>query len=125
MGRGSGGQRAGLHGAAMRPGGGAASLPGPSCSFPGAAGLPCAPWRACQGALSHARCARLQLIDFVRGRLRYVFFSDAPVAVTDQNCSQLASEEDVDGFLVGGASLKGPTFIQICNATHTAAMPKV
>lgn len=46
-------------------------------------------------------------------------------SVTDQNCSQLASEEDVDGFLVGGASLKGPTFIQICNATHTAAMPKV
>ena len=41
----------------------------------------------------------------------------AVCAVTDTNCGQLAREEDVDGFLVGGASLKGPTFIQICNAT--------
>lgn len=38
-------------------------------------------------------------------------------AVTDKNCGELAAEEDVDGFLVGGASLKGPTFIEICNAT--------
>lgn len=46
-------------------------------------------------------------------------------SVTDANCGQLASEEDVDGFLVGGASLKGPTFIQICNATHAGATSKV
>ena len=42
-------------------------------------------------------------------------------AVTDSNCSSLAAKEDVDGFLVGGASLKGPAFLTICNATHVAA----
>ncbi|GAB4814167.1 hypothetical protein N2152v2_001213 [Parachlorella kessleri] len=42
-------------------------------------------------------------------------------SVTDSNCSSLAAKEDVDGFLVGGASLKGPAFLTICNATHVAA----
>jgi triosephosphate isomerase len=36
-------------------------------------------------------------------------------SVTDTNCRELAREEDVDGFLVGGASLK-PAFIDIINA---------
>jgi len=37
-------------------------------------------------------------------------------SVNGANCAQLATEEDVDGFLVGGASLKGQEFVTICNA---------
>ena len=36
-------------------------------------------------------------------------------SVTSVNCKSLASKPDVDGFLVGGASLK-PDFVQIVNA---------
>ena len=36
-------------------------------------------------------------------------------SVNAKNCRELASEADVDGFLVGGASLK-PEFAQIVNA---------
>lgn len=36
-------------------------------------------------------------------------------SVTDANCKELAKNPDVDGFLVGGASLK-PEFVQIVNA---------
>ena len=36
-------------------------------------------------------------------------------SVTGANCRELASQGDVDGFLVGGASLK-PEFIDIINA---------
>jgi len=36
-------------------------------------------------------------------------------SVTADNCKELASQPDVDGFLVGGASLK-PEFINIINA---------
>jgi len=36
-------------------------------------------------------------------------------SVTAENCKELASQPDVDGFLVGGASLK-PEFINIINA---------
>lgn len=36
-------------------------------------------------------------------------------SVTGGNCRELATEKDVDGFLVGGASLK-PEFVQIINA---------
>lgn len=36
-------------------------------------------------------------------------------SVTAANAKELASQADVDGFLVGGASLK-PEFIQIVNA---------
>ena len=39
-------------------------------------------------------------------------------AVNEGNCSTLANLEDVDGFLVGGASLKAPSFIAICNAQN-------
>ncbi|KAL4422004.1 hypothetical protein ABPG77_005434 [Micractinium sp. CCAP 211/92] len=39
-------------------------------------------------------------------------------SVNDANCATLANLEDVDGFLVGGASLKGPSFINICNAQN-------
>lgn len=40
-------------------------------------------------------------------------------SVNDQNCQELASQEDIDGFLVGGASLKGSAFLSIV-ASHTA-----
>ncbi|XP_050300010.1 triosephosphate isomerase isoform X2 [Anthonomus grandis grandis] len=36
-------------------------------------------------------------------------------SVTGANCKQLASQPDIDGFLVGGASLK-PEFVDIVNA---------
>jgi len=36
-------------------------------------------------------------------------------SVTGANCRELANEKDIDGFLVGGASLK-PEFIQIINS---------
>jgi len=36
-------------------------------------------------------------------------------SVTGKNCKELAAQKDVDGFLVGGASLK-PEFIDIINA---------
>lgn len=36
-------------------------------------------------------------------------------SVNAKNCKELAKNEDVDGFLVGGASLK-PEFVQIINA---------
>jgi hypothetical protein len=36
-------------------------------------------------------------------------------SVTGSNAKDLAKKEDIDGFLVGGASLK-PEFIDICNA---------
>lgn len=38
-------------------------------------------------------------------------------SVTADNCVELASKPDVDGFLVGGASLK-PDFIKICSANN-------
>lgn len=37
-------------------------------------------------------------------------------SVNDKNCLELAHQEDIDGFLVGGASLQGPAFVTICNA---------
>ena len=36
-------------------------------------------------------------------------------AITGATCKELASQPDVDGFLVGGASLK-PEFVDIINA---------
>lgn len=36
-------------------------------------------------------------------------------SVTAANCKELASQPDIDGFLVGGASLK-PEFVNIVNA---------
>lgn len=37
-------------------------------------------------------------------------------SVNGGNCAELAKEEDIDGFLVGGASLKGPEFATIVNS---------
>eukprot|EP01100_Stratorugosa_tubuloviscum_P014037 TRINITY_DN727_c0_g1_i1.p2 TRINITY_DN727_c0_g1~~TRINITY_DN727_c0_g1_i1.p2 ORF type:complete len:255 (-),score=156.32 TRINITY_DN727_c0_g1_i1:1154-1918(-) len=38
-------------------------------------------------------------------------------SVTAANSLDLAKKEDIDGFLVGGASLKGPDFLTIINAS--------
>uniref|UniRef100_A0A3B4HCV6 Triosephosphate isomerase n=1 Tax=Pundamilia nyererei TaxID=303518 RepID=A0A3B4HCV6_9CICH len=48
-----------------------------------------------------------------RSLLKRHFFSSG--SVTGATCKELASQKDVDGFLVGGASLK-PEFIDIINA---------
>ncbi|KAK4765447.1 hypothetical protein SAY86_026537 [Trapa natans] len=37
-------------------------------------------------------------------------------SVNGSNCAELAKQEDIDGFLVGGASLKGPDFATIVNS---------
>ncbi|XP_020689003.1 triosephosphate isomerase, chloroplastic isoform X1 [Dendrobium catenatum] len=37
-------------------------------------------------------------------------------SVNGSNCADLAKKEDIDGFLVGGASLKGPEFAVIVNS---------
>ena len=37
-------------------------------------------------------------------------------SVNAGNCDELAGQEDIDGFLVGGASLKASDFLTICNA---------
>ena len=39
-------------------------------------------------------------------------------SVNAGNCEELAKQEDIDGFLVGGASLQGDAFITICNAAQ-------
>ncbi|GJN37491.1 hypothetical protein PR202_gb26454 [Eleusine coracana subsp. coracana] len=41
-------------------------------------------------------------------------------SVTAANCNELAGQPDVDGFLVGGASLK-PEFIDIINSATKSA----
>lgn len=43
-------------------------------------------------------------------------------SVNDKNAADIASKEDVDGFLVGGASLKGDAFLTICNANTAAVL---
>eukprot|EP00270_Netrium_digitus_P007290 TRINITY_DN212_c0_g1_i1.p1 TRINITY_DN212_c0_g1~~TRINITY_DN212_c0_g1_i1.p1 ORF type:complete len:320 (-),score=72.46 TRINITY_DN212_c0_g1_i1:340-1299(-) len=44
-------------------------------------------------------------------------------SVNGSNCKDLAKEEDVDGFLVGGASLKGSEFATICNSVTAKKVP--
>jgi triosephosphate isomerase len=39
-------------------------------------------------------------------------------SVNAGNCEALAKQEDIDGFLVGGASLVGSDFVTICNAAR-------
>lgn len=38
-------------------------------------------------------------------------------SVNETNCAELAQYSDVDGFLVGGASLDAEKFVQICNSS--------
>jgi triosephosphate isomerase len=48
-------------------------------------------------------------------------------SVNAENCEQIAKLSDIDGFLVGGASLKGADFVKICNASavHYKAVGRV
>lgn len=55
-------------------------------------------------------------VDLTVAYFQYVFLSLRMAgSVTAGNCRELASQSDVDGFLVGGASLK-PEFVDIINA---------
>lgn len=54
---------------------------------------------------------RANISDDVADSVRIIYGG----SVTGSNCRELASQDDVDGFLVGGASLK-PEFINIINA---------
>lgn len=66
---------------------------------------------------------------FIRGWLQANV--SAPVAartrilyggsVNDANAATLATKPDIDGFLVGGASLKGDAFAAICRARTSVA----
>lgn len=47
--------------------------------------------------------------------LYQLYFHSFPGSVTGATCKELGSQKDVDGFLVGGASLK-PEFVDIINA---------
>ena len=74
---------------------------------------------------------------FIRGRIGTRSASVAAAirilyggSVKPDNIADLLAQEDVDGGLVGGASLSAPTFVQIVQAAHglqaahgTAAMP--
>jgi triosephosphate isomerase len=40
-------------------------------------------------------------------------------SVNDGNCNELATQPDIDGFLVGGASLKAPSFLKICSSVSS------
>lgn len=48
-------------------------------------------------------------------------------SVNEGNCEELAQYSDVDGFLVGGASLDAEKFVQICNssAVHYKAVGRL
>ncbi|BDA46566.1 Triosephosphate isomerase, chloroplastic [Coccomyxa sp. Obi] len=43
-------------------------------------------------------------------------------SVNDKNAAELAGKQDVDGFLVGGASLQAQSFATICNANAKVAV---
>lgn len=44
-------------------------------------------------------------------------------SVNGSNCAELAKQDDIDGFLVGGASLKGPEFATIVNSVTSKKVP--
>lgn len=67
-----------------------------------------------QAAWRHGACRRvLNWLSQVWSLAMNLFFSSG--SVTGATCKELASQKDVDGFLVGGASLK-PEFVEIINA---------
>ncbi len=45
-------------------------------------------------------------------------------SVTPDNAAELASQPDIDGALVGGASLRADSFAAICRASAAAARPR-
>lgn len=80
-------------------------------------------------ALHHPRCALQEVHAWIRDwvtdnmsagtsdKLRILYGG----SVKGDNAGTLASQEDIDGFLVGGASLKADEFLKICNAKQAAA----
>lgn len=52
---------------------------------------------------------------FFKEKIFLFLFFFALGSVTAENCKELAAKPDIDGFLVGGASLK-PDFMKIINA---------
>ena len=56
---------------------------------------------------------------YIKEKLGQYFYTDIPVlyggSANAENCSQIISIENVDGLLVGGASLKKHDFSTICN----------
>merc|ERR1712216_633016 len=46
----------------------------------------------------------------------FVFIPRVQKELNAGNCDELAQKEDIDGFLVGGASLIGEAFVTICNS---------
>lgn len=63
------------------------------------------------------KCVEATVGSSVAATLRIIYGG----SVNDENCGELGRQADIDGFLVGGASLKGPAFVKICNA-QTAAV---
>ncbi|CAI9574448.1 unnamed protein product, partial [Staurois parvus] len=62
-------------------------------------------------AIGTGKTATPQQAQEVHAKLRIIYGG----SVTGGTCKELASQPDIDGFLVGGASLK-PEFIEIINA---------
>lgn len=74
----------------------------------------------CTSFVSSTVCCRayIQVGVEVAEQMRIIYGG----SVNDQNAGELARKPDLDGFLVGGASLKGKTFAKICNSgAKTAA----
>lgn len=70
------------------------------------------------GSINICCCAYIQVGVEVAEQMRIIYGG----SVNDQNAGELARKPDLDGFLVGGASLKGKTFAKICNSgAKTAA----
>ena len=60
---------------------------------------------------------RLILVSVREKRRVFIHFKIVPIlgSVTADNCAELGKKPDIDGFLVGGASLK-PDFLKIIKA---------
>ena len=80
-------------------------------------------------AIGTGKVATVQQVDKVHTWIRSYLEKHVPTAaasiriiyggsVTDKNCVELIKVKDVDGFLVGGASLK-PAFIDIVNSAKS------
>ena len=55
------------------------------------------------------------LAESIAVELQLNSFLSAGGSVSDKNAAELSEQKDIDGFLVGGASLKGDVFSKIIN----------
>lgn len=74
----------------------------------------------CQRMCIVPAAVAMQGLQCIRCGTAWSHLCPAGGSVSDKTCQNLASKKDLDGFLVGGASLKGDVFAQICNAKKTA-----